>query len=728
MNPYSQGEGSHSVFQPPAQVLNDYAEQNEIAPNRMVPVHSSSYSTLNEAEETLDVRDYLGVILHRRYWLLAAVLVLVVFSFVSKINLHPTYASTSRLRIISMTGIMDPWYGYDYINDNVITTHTENLKSINFLRHVVAALDTNLSPGRISSFFKVSRTPTANIINIQVHTPDPIFTARLANIIAKEYEKYDLGTKQKSFKDYEAWIVRQMKVRQRTLDSLETRIRSFYESNPTFINKGKDGLAAINNYENELTRVGLDLQQLNRQIYLIKEEMTGLDSQMIKEITYDKPLKEELLDMKLQLARLRTKYKAGHPKVMKLQKNMEAVRSMIRNEALEESSTTTMVNNPRYEELRNNEQQLEVQKDLLITRRNELQKLQQKSFSNLAVTPELELKLSQLTREKHSTEKMYFMLQEKLQETKLKKSSTPREVIQMDTAGKSGSLIPKKYMTFSVSLFMGLIIGVALCFLIDFLDTTVKKSKDLQDKYGLNLLGLIPKNDEETHNIQISSDNELIKPYFEPYRRLLANIFPVNPNLSQKSILVTSALQGEGKTTTAAYLATTSALKGERVLLVDADLRRHNIHNLFGLSNDIGLSDYLNGYKDVTEIIQSTSIPGLFTICAGKDPISLTQASAKKKLQSLIKWANKEYDLLILDSPPILQLSDTLTLAPLVSKTLVIFRSKKTPIKAGEEVLRQLHYIQANVAGGVLNDVSKSFWDQYYYQYYKYGYKYSYKS
>jgi len=325
---------------------------------------------------------------------------------------------------------------------------------------------------------------------------------------------------------------------------------------------------------------------------------------------------------------------------------------------------------------------------------------------------------------------MYFTLQEKLQDTQLKKSATPREIFLMDSADINGMLIPKKYIGFGLSLLLGLALGIGICFLIDYLDTTVQKSKDVEDKYGLKLLGLIPKDNEGSHKerkiIAITSENELIKPHFEPYRRLLENLFPVTNEL-EKTVVVTSALQGEGKTTTAANLAATAAMKGENVLLIDADMRRHNLHNLFSLENKIGLSDYLNDSKNLYEIIKDTLIPNLSIITAGLDPLSLTQSSAKNKLIAMISVFKKEYDLIIFDSPPILQLVDTLSLAPLVSRTLVVFRSKKTPLKAGEEVLRQLHHIRANVAGGVLNDVSRSFWDQYYYQYYKYGYQYNYK-
>lgn len=695
---------------------------------QMFPMMNRGNNSNEEENADIDLRDYLGVILHRRYWLVVTVVISLITGFFAKIDFDPKYSANSRLRIISMTGVMDPWYGYDYISDNVLTTHMENLKSTSFLKQVQKNLDTSLSTGDISGSFSVSRTKEANIINITVTTRNPDLSAKLANTLAMTYDKFDLAIKQKSFREYENWIKNEMSQRKEMLDKIESELKVFFEENPEFYSKAKSSDVKFSLYDKEITDLNLQISDLNRQFYLVENELKSVDSTVIRDLEYDQPLKKELMSLKLEHAKLITKYQPNHPKVLELAKKMKAVQNLIQQDAANESNTTTMANNPRYEELKNKQREVKIQRDLFNTKQQELYKLQSQGLKNLALAPDLELRFNQLTRSKQSTEKMYFMLEEKLQETQLKKSATPREVFFMDGQNGPGNLIGKSSLGLLASLLVGIALGCILCFAVDFFDTTVRKSKDMESKYGINMLALIPKSEEESRQITLTSENELMKPQFEPYRRLLANLFPPTEQYhsTNRSILVTSALQGEGKTTTAAYLAATAAMRGERVLIVDADLRRHNLHHILGLKNDFGLSDYLNSDIPLSQVIKDTNLPSLKVICAGQDPLSLTQSYAKKKINNLIQEANENFDLLILDSPPILQLTDTLTIAPFISKTLVVFRSKKTPLKAGEEVVRQLTHINAKIAGGVLNDVSRTFWDQYYYQYYKYGYKYAY--
>ncbi len=706
-----------------------FSEINSGPRQNLVPVMETTYSSIDEDSEKIDVRDYIGVVLHRRYWLVASLIIVVLVGFFTKWNHNPSFKSTSRLRVISMTGVMDPFYGYDYISDNTISTHKENIKSFKFLKNVTAKLDTNLSERQIANMIKVDRTRDANIINIVVTSEDALFSSYLANVIASEYENYDLIIKQKAFYDYESWIRSQMSQKQEILDSLEGAIKNFFQDNPIFYTKkGEGNNLSIKNYDAEITETNLQIQEINKAQFLREQELKETKSEIVEDVDYSSELRNQMMSLKLELATLSSKYRDEHPKILELKDKMLAVKDLIRKSGNENAGSTKLSPNPKWQRLTNEKEKDNVQRELLLSKKQNLIKLQEEAIKNLAMAPELEQKLNQLTRNKATTEKMYLTLQEKLQDTQLKKSATPREIFQMDNAAPKGALVPHNYINFGTSILIGLIVGIGVCFLIDYLDTTVQKSKDVENKYGIKLLGLIPKEDIDGDRLLItgSDENALIKPHFEPYRRLLENIFPTGQGQS-KSIVVTSALQGEGKTTTAANLATTAALKGERVLIIDADLRRHNVHNIFNIENEYGLSEFLSGGMGYSQIIRNSGIKNLDIICAGKNPLSLTQAQSRLQIQGLLKMAYRDYELVIIDSPPILQLVDTLTLAPLVTRTLVVFRSKKTPLKAGEEVLRQLNHIGAKVVGGVLNDVSKSFWDQYYYQYYKYGYSYYYK-
>ncbi len=466
----------------------------------------------------------------------------------------------------------------------------------------------------------------------------------------------------------------------------------------------------------------LQLQELAEEENLAQLELVTIDSQIVKAITFEKPLKKELLSLKLEKAKLLALYGKGHRIIKTINSKIIEISKLISSHEENNANTTTVEANPRYFEIISRIHDIQTRKAVYNTRRRELEHNLISSNVKMAAAPELEMKFNQLLRKKASQMSMVTTLEQKFQESQLQKSATPREIFVIERAAVSQSPISNKKMGFWSIFALGIIVAIGVCMVVEYFDPTIRKSKDLQNKYGLEMLAVIPHEASNNPQILKHPDFEKIETHIEPYRRLLTNIFPQESQcpIKNKNLLVTSALQGEGKTTTSAFLATTSALKGERVLLIDADLRRSSIHKLFNLTNESGLSNYLSDEDDWQSMVHKTEIHNLSILTAGSYSLSLTQTVARKRLKNLLHMANRLYDFVIIDSPPILRLSDSLVLAPMVNSTLLVFRSEKTPFKACEELMRQLNYIQARVVGAILNDVSKTLWDKYYYSYYNY--------
>jgi len=153
----------------------------------------------------------------------------------------------------------------------------------------------------------------------------------------------------------------------------------------------------------------------------MNQELSKTKPEIIKEVTYKTPLKSELLSMKVEMARLSSKYGKAHPKILNLEEKILAIRNLIKNDAQSESSTTQLVSNPKYGNLIEKKEDLTMNKKLLLSKRKDIMALQKVAINNLSMAPELEQYLNQLTRNKASIEKMYFTLQEKLQDTQLRK-------------------------------------------------------------------------------------------------------------------------------------------------------------------------------------------------------------------------------------------------------------------------------------------------------------------
>ena len=206
--------------------------------------------------------------------------------------------------------------------------------------------------------------------------------------------------------------------------------------------------------------------------------------------------------------------------------------------------------------------------------------------------------------------------------------------------------------------------------------------------------------------------------FAEAFRSLRSSIIflPVE-GTPPKVLLITSAVPNEGKSTVAMNFAITLALSGLRVLLVDGDLRRGEIHRTFSLSNDLGLSDVLGGDCPLHSTVQATRIPGLSLLSRGSSVSNPGELYLSKEADRLLKNAYASYDYVVLDSSPIMAADDTTSLAPKADATLFVFRFTSSHIRVSRKALDLLRERQANIIGVVCNDVSEAMQEYYYYRY-----------
>ncbi|HUP87771.1 MAG TPA: polysaccharide biosynthesis tyrosine autokinase [Longimicrobiales bacterium] len=280
---------------------------------------------------------------------------------------------------------------------------------------------------------------------------------------------------------------------------------------------------------------------------------------------------------------------------------------------------------------------------------------------------------------------------------------------------------PNKPLNIALGVIVGLIIGVGLAFFIEYLDTSVKTIDDVERALQAPVLGVIPQN----VGLLIHEGPE--SPHGEAYRVLRTNVLFSRKDPKLNTVTVVSGGAGEGKSTTIFNLATVFAQNGQRVLVVDSDLRRPSLHKFLKLSNSIGLTDFLMKRQPLEAVIQTTNMPTLDFLPSGKLPSSSLGILSSVQMKELIRDVKRRYDFVFFDSPPIMGVSDASILASEVDMVLQVIQYRRYPQPMTIRAKQMIEKVGGNLLGIVLNNINMSqdenyyYYSGYYYDYYTKG-------
>jgi succinoglycan biosynthesis transport protein ExoP len=275
---------------------------------------------------------------------------------------------------------------------------------------------------------------------------------------------------------------------------------------------------------------------------------------------------------------------------------------------------------------------------------------------------------------------------------------------------------PNIDLNIAISAFAGLFCGVVVAFLIEYLDTSVKTMADAEQLLGLPVLTIIP---NKGGPMPLTQQTARL-PHAEGYRILRAKLNLKVQNGLGPTVTMLSGGPGEGKSTTIYNLAIVCAQSGQSVILVDCDLRRPTIHDLLDVSNEHGVSNYLRGEGDPLDYIQQTSLPKLHVLTAGETPIAEIGNFSGDKIRALFDELKQRYDLVLIDSPPVLGISDGSIIAREVDYVILVIQHRRYPREISLRAKRAIEEVHGNCVGMVLNAVSVKSDDSYYY-YSSYG-------
>ncbi|MFQ5704092.1 MAG: polysaccharide biosynthesis tyrosine autokinase [Gemmatimonadales bacterium] len=344
----------------------------------------------------------------------------------------------------------------------------------------------------------------------------------------------------------------------------------------------------------------------------------------------------------------------------------------------------------------------------------------------LGTFPGKETRVAQLEIERDILHDTYSYLLSEYEQAQMQAATIAAYVNILDAAtppSQIGTDLRQKVM---LGFMVGLLLGLAGAFFLEYLDQTIKTAADVERTVGVPVLGLIPYESKLSSGARNGSGKRVVvlselspdDPSAEAFRALRTNVTFVAAERPVQFISVTSPGPGEGKSTATVNLAVTLAQGGSRVLLVDADLRRPLVHRAFRLVDQPGLTDILIQRASLREAVRSKILPKLDVLPSGPTPPNPSELLGSEAMQHLISEARREYEYIVIDTPPTLPVTDAAVVASAADATILVFRSGDTEEGAAQRALAQLRRVHARVAGVVLNGVRRR--NDQYYSYYSY--------
>jgi len=576
---------------------------------------------------------------------------------------------------------------------------------------------------RFQDRLTVDPVSRSRLVTVRFDSNSAELSARIVNTLAEDYIDKNLEARWKATQKAADWLSQQLVGVKAKLEKSEEQLQDYARHNGlVFLETDKGASENVANerlqqLQEELTKAQTERYQKEALYRLVQAGDYGslpgvVENKLIQDLS------ERLADLKRELAQLSTKFNAEYPRVKEIQSQIDEIEGTLKEERQRAADKIT------------NEYFAALRRESLV---KEALDGQQKQVNLIA---EKAVQYNILKREVETNKQLYEGLLQRLKEAGVSaslKASNIRIVDPADPPAKPAK--PRIPLNLAVGVLLGLGLGISTAFLQERLDDTLKGADDVERLFGLPALALIPSVhhlDGDRHGVRKLLDrtnhpgnghngtasnpgarwhriDQSGKPQpalVEAFRSLRASVLLSTADHPPGSLLVTSTQPGEGKTTIATNLAISLAQLGQRVLLVDADLRFPSLQKLFCIRETLGLVSYLTGQQDWRAAVCPSGSPGLDVLLCGPVPPNPAELLSSKSMGAFIASAKSEYGFVILDSSPLLTLADSRILASLVDGVLLVVKSEATP---REQVLQSQSSIRsagASLIGAVLNGVS----------------------
>jgi succinoglycan biosynthesis transport protein ExoP len=724
------------------------------------------------------IRDYWRVVMRRKWIALACVVAAVACAAIYTMRQTPLYRATAQLEVDQQSDNVLPYQqvmaqnDYSYMYEEYLQTQIKHLTSRNLASRVaiVAGLDkedaaNSQTTGEKSGLFSrwawlrgpdksaeqarpltkeerlqqgidqvlggLSVTPAKNsrVAEISFTSPDPKLAARIVNILCQEYIDYNFQAKYDATSRATDFLQKQLVDLKAKVEKSDNDLIEYARTHSIMNVSEKEDvvtqtLGEINSKLTEARAARMEKESVYRTLAQATPENfpQALRTPLITTI------ETNLMNDEQDLAKLTSQFGPGMPQVKQLESRVRRAREQLQHErqlAIDNAHTEFETATAREKLLA---QAFDKQKGLA----------DQLNESNIHYNI--------LKREVETNKQLYDGLLQRMKEAGVAaslKSSNIRIVDKAEVPGAPYS--PDLHKNLSLGLLLGLTGGLGLAFFLNYLDNTVKTPEDVEEMIGLPSLGLIPslKSSHGSHGYRYSKERRkhkagaeaLLKQgvemasltagsslIAEAYRGVRTALLLSTPENPPKIIMVTSSKASEGKTTTVCNTALSLAQTGRSVLILDCDMRRPKIRKIFSGIGNAGLSEYLTGQVDFSDVIQVSHIPNLFIVHSGTIPPNPGELLGSQRMIDAIEALSSTFDFVLIDTPPLMSVTDPLIIAPMTDGVILVTKGGGSPPEVLKKAKKSLELVHARILGVLCNsvDLHSTAYHYYYHQYQDY--------
>lgn len=578
----------------------------------------------------------------------------------------------------------------------------------------------------LAAYLSIDQVPQTQALVVSFTHTDPNIAAEVANGAARNFIERSFESKTERFTKTSEWLDATTRKLQAKVEQAEEALAKHSRENNIFTTDPKDTFATdkLARLQDQVMRAETD-RILKQSLY--EEVKEGRVAQLPEAFADAKTgaLEVKLNELATQAAELDVKFGVDNPRVQQVRQQMAAIEQQI-------SKSRSML-----------EEKLKADFERAVREERSLRAALERAKSEAVLQNQANIQFNIIKQDVETSKSLYTEFLQKTSQAEVEKAEQHNDMRLIEPAQVPGWPVgPHRLRAIMTALFLSLVAGVGIAFLLDYLDNTIKTVEDVTRYAQLPALSVIPAisgtasrkllhGREATRAINGNGHKQVKAAQLvalesrssaaEAYRVLRTSVLLSAAGSPPKTILVTSGQPGEGKTTTVINTAISLAQLGASVLIIDCDLRRPSTHHVFGIDQTRGLSTYLSREIELDKLIHKLPIPNLWLLPCGSIPPNPAELISSEKMKKLLQDAAGRFDHILIDSPPLINVTDPVILSTMVDGVMLVVHGGKSTRDMVRRARQELDGVGAKMFGVVLNNVDlrrEGYDDYYYYRYY----------